>query len=396
MSRGNFGGPWGRWPVLLALSLLVGCGNAPDAGHPGARILTIDRRMTAGEALFGVRALQVMGSGDVMVLTGAEPFLYHYTRGGEKVDTLPLRKGQGPRDLLNPWGLLRIPGSDSLAVLDAGNRRLLLLAPGEAVGKSRPYPLPAVSLVRGDIRDVVFGDPHQTEMIGDRLVTALYPHGVFRQSDLSYGLLLSVDLAGETVDTLLDFRSSFFRAAEAEVLAENLQASPLWAACGSEQILVFDPVGMQVLEMDGGGRDRSRRDVELKPRRLSTTDVQRYLRHQATLELRGAAYDTVALERRIQRMARDARGHFPKLAPPAVRMLCDSRGRAWLQLFQSRDHPLGYSREWVVLDRASGQSSRVRFPPNFTPLALKDGWAFGVITEETGLERIGAVRIDPS
>jgi hypothetical protein len=396
MSRGNPGDLWGRWPVLLGLSLLVGCGPSPDAGPPEARNLTLDRVMTAGEALFGVRAVQTLGSGDIMVLTGAEPFLFRYTHAGEVVDTLPLRKGQGPRDLLNPWGLLRIPGSDSVAVLDAGNRKLIFLAPGEGVGDSRPHPLPAVSLVRGDIRDVVFGDPHQTVMVGDRVVTAVYPNGVLRQSDLSYGLLLSVDLAGETVDTLLDFRSSFFRDAEPEVLGENLQASPLWAACGREQILVFDPVGMQVLEMDEGGRSRSKWDVELHLSRLSTVDVQRYLRHQATLELRGAAYDTVALERRVHRMARDARNHFPALAPPAVRMLCDSRGRAWLQLFRSRDHALGYSREWIVLDGGSGRGIRVRFPINFTPLTLKDGWAFGIVTEGTGLERIGAVLTDPS
>jgi hypothetical protein len=29
-------------------------------------------------------------------------------------------------------------------------------------------------------------------------------------------------------------------------------------------------------------------------------------------------------------------------------------------------------------------------------LTLKDGWAFGIVTEGTGLERIGAVLTDPS
>jgi len=402
MSRGtsgkNPGRPRSRWSVLLGLFPLVGCGPASDAGPPGVQTLTLDRVMTAGEPLFGIRDLQVVGAGEVLVLTGAEPFLFLYSSGGEVVDTVSLRKGRGPHDLLNPWGLLRIPGLDSLAVLDAGNRKLLLLAlkdPKEGVGEPRPYPFPVVSLVRGDIREVVFGDPHQIEMVGDRLVTAVYPDGVLRQSDLSYGLLLSVDPGGRSVDTLLDFRSAFFRNADPGVLAENLQATPLWAACGSDRILVFDPVGMQVLEMDEVGRTRSEWDVKLQPARLSITDVQRYLRHQATLELRGAAYDTVVLDRQIQRIAREARDRFPVLAPPAVRMLCDSRGRAWLQLYRSRGHALGYSRQWMVLDGGFGERSRVRFPSNFTPLVLNNGWAFGIVTEESGLERIGAVRADP-
>ena len=93
---------------------------------------------------------------------------------------------------------------------------------------------------------------------------------------------------------------------------------------------------------------------------------------------------------RVEQIARSQRHRFPRNAPPAVSLLCDFRGQVWLQQFSTADHPLGYGREWIVVD-PRGASRRVRFPPGFQPRAFTRAAAVGVRTDSLDVQQIATV-----
>jgi hypothetical protein len=371
---------------------------AACAGESGSSLLqTVElgpARVLAGDdSLYDVRALRVAANGSILILTGGEPYAYRYVPGEPRLRPYPIRQGRGPRDLTNPWALVELIGTDSLAIWDIGNRKLVPVSLRGVVSEPVSFEPPAAGFVRSDIRDVAFGDPYQIATLGRSYVTAVFPGGVQHQSDFASGILVAFDPERTRVDTLLDFRAEFFHDADPAFLGTHLQATPLWAACHGRSIAVYDPVASTVARLDTTGHRSLVREVPLAGADVSSTVIEGFVRHGVLAELRGTRFDTATMERQVRRLAEGLHDQFPATLPRAVRLICDEQDHPWLQLFDPSTHPLGLGREWLVIHARPAEDQRIHFPEAFTLFLLQADRAYGVLTDSDGIQRLAIVAL---
>lgn len=89
---------------------------------------------------------------------------------------------------------------------------------------------------------------------------------------------------------------------------------------------------------------------------------------------------------------------YPELAPALAGILAAPSGDIWVRRVQpvrsmGREalrvgSAEGYGgRDWDILDRDGFLRARVRLPERFTPRRFLEGWIYGILADDLGIER---------
>lgn len=378
-----------RSVALALLAAAAGCGRAEAEAARAVRETAPAVSFQADETLHDVRDVVVDDAGRVWVLAGLEPFVRTYAPDGRLVRTFG-RLGKGPGEIMNPWSLFLtgVP-SAPIGVWDVGMRRLVhFSADGASMGSRSIDVLP--NTVRSDMRDITYGTVDVLRGWGGGYVLQDEPGGVIHPVQILYSRLVKLDGDGRTVGILADFRQRFRGQISQLQGASTMVPLPLWASCADGGLVFLDPFESTLVWIDSAGRETGTTRLTLPRPRLEEEDRRRYLSHVIALELHGQQVEAGYLESVVDRALRSQRNRFPETAPPAVDLLCGPPGEAWLQRFSTDDHPLGYAREWMVVDR-QGNSRALRFPPRFQPRFLTRDAAIGVLTDSLDVQQIAKV-----
>lgn len=375
--------------VLCAVAGSCGGGQRPSEA---AAVEARDIKVYPGDGvLHEVRGLISDGEGGVWALSGTEPFVYRYGSDGTLQAQFG-RKGRGPGELLNPWAL--VPTGDPAApirIWDVANRRITTYSrSGEPVA-SRAVEL-SVGMVRGDIRHVTYGDAYKVRPFGGGLLVQDQPGGISNPVDLMRGRLLAADGDGRVRSTLMDFAQQLRPHASSMAGARALVPVPLWAVCPGGELAVLDPFERAVTWFDAAGRRLGANPVPVARADVTGDDITKYMVHVLGLEVRGSDVPPAQVEQMARQIASSERGQFGRTAPPAVDLLCTEGRTLWLNQFSTADNPIGYGREWVIVQDGAVQR-RVRFPAGFRPLEIDGGTALGVFTDGNDVQSVAAVRL---
>lgn len=345
------------------------------------------RRFGSHPTLHDVRGLARVRGGTLWVLSGSEPFLHRYSADGRLTGSWG-KKGRGPGELLNPWSIMGAePEGPAVRVWDPALRRLTAFSSsGEPADAGRVSTRGGA--VRGDIRQVSYGEPQKMDRLGDAIVIQDDAGGISQTSDFWNSRLLLLDQTGSVVDTVLDFRELL--TGQPLGPASVFVPVPLWTTCSGERLLVLDPLRNRVRVFARNGKPVSEQAFASDVRRVSEDDIRRYVRHTAELEFRGENVPVGEMERLVNQIVSQRRGLFATQVPPAVALLCDEAGRPWLNRFSTADGPIGYGPDWLVLD-GTEDGQLVRFPPRFRPLSVGAGGAYGVHEDSLGVQSVAFV-----
>lgn len=169
--------------------------------------------------------------------------------------------------------------------------------------------------------------------------------------------------------------------------AEFLVPVPLWATCSDGTVVVFEPPDRLISIRPALGTADTI-DLPLLGRRIEEGDIRRFLRHSMEVELIGRPRppDEV-IERRINQVVRRGREMFGTEAPSATSLLCDDRGNVWIQGFDTEEHPVGFGRDWWIVDTGHIVAT-VRFPRGFQPRAIHRFGVVGTRRDALDVERL--------
>lgn len=373
---------------LAALAFAAACGSASVDEAPrrveldsaAVRVLAVDER------LYEVRDVMVAGRA-VWVLSGHAPYVYRYASADAHAQAFG-RQGRGPGELLNPWNLVAAGEPGAVEVWDVAARQLVRFDPTGRLTATVPVPIRSGG-IRGDIREVSFGDPLRIRAARGGPVVQVPLAPVSQTRDLYSSALVQLGADGSPRDTIARFSTMAMSMA-----GQTLVPIPLWTACPDGRLVVFDPSG-PALQWYDGGRVGTRVQLPIAQRAFTEADARRYLGHMLDLEARAYNYQIPNRGQMVDAALARGRGQFGTIAPPAVDMLCDAHARVWLETFSSADHPLGYGREWTVFDGLR-LVAVVRFPRGFRPMELATGTAAGSQTDPDGVQRPALLPLPPS
>jgi hypothetical protein len=374
---------------LLALLTACGLGDWPGPTAGSEVELSGLALFQEDELLHDVRDVLVDGSGQVWVLSGMQPYVRAYTPDGRLRRRFG-RNGKGPGEISNPWSLF--PTGDAAApigVWDVGARKLKAYTPDGVPGSSRDIEVPA-NLVRADMSEITYGSVDALRGWGADLLLQDEPRGVTHPFHILYSRLLRLDSMGTVVDTVVDFSKRYQLQIRRLGAARVMVPLPLWTTCPDHSLVFLDPFAPALVWYDPAGRQSAVTRLPPVHRRIDARDRHRYLANMIRLELQGQGVNAREIDRRATVLMRSFRSWFPEQAPPAVDLLCDTRGNAWLQQFSTEESPLGYGPRWLVVDRA-GKRRLVRFPPGYRPRVFTHDAVIGIHIDSLDVQRLARV-----
>jgi hypothetical protein len=341
--------------------------------------------------LFGVRDVAVTADGDIWVLSRHDPFIRRFT-GGQLVAAFG-RSGEGPGEFRAPWSFVRGDRLIPPRVFDPGARLIVRL---DTAGRelARSSFRTTWGFVRSDIEDVSYGQVFRALSPSDsELVSLVYLGDVGTTRDLRRSALVRFTALGRPLDTLISFRNRFDPQTDRSA-ARWLVTVPLLAGCPDGTTAVYDGIAPEIRGYSGLEPVwRIAMPTSLaRSRDMPAADLERYVRFRVLGELLENQADTSTLTRRVEEQLRSTKSWYAATVPPIVGLLCDLRGRAWLQHFDTRDDPLGKGRIWTVLGR-QGQTATVRVPAGFVPLAFRQTTIVGISRDALGVESIGSITL---
>ena len=345
--------------------------------------------------LFGVRDVAVTADGDIWVLSRHDPFIRRFTAG--RLVASFGRSGAGPGEFRAPWSFVRGDRLIPPRVFDPGARLIVRL---DTAGRelARSSFRTTWGFVRSDIEDVSYGQVFRALARTDsELVSLVYLGDVGTTRDLRRSALVRFTALGSPIDTLVSFRNLFDPQSDRSA-ARWLVTVPLVAGCPDGTTAVYDGITPEIRGYSGGTEPVWRVAMPGRvaaSRAMPAADLERYVRYRVLGELLENQADTSTLERRVAEQLKSTRAWYATSVPSVVGLLCDDRGRAWLQAFDTRDDPLGKGRTWTVLGR-QGKSAMVRVPVGFAPLAFSGGTILGISRDSLGVETVGRIALpDP-
>lgn len=98
-------------------------------------------------------------------------------------------------------------------------------------------------------------------------------------------------------------------------------------------------------------------------------------------------------EEAVSRILRRAGEIFSPSAPSIVRLECGRDGMVWVQRFAPDNHPLGYGKEWLIIDPIAKVAATVSLPPGFIPHDFSRETLIGVLIDEDDLQWTAIVPI---
>jgi hypothetical protein len=343
--------------------------------------------------LYDIRDIEVDEEGNIWVLSATEPFLYHFSADHRQLANAG-RSGDGPGELRNPWSLVSV-GTNPIDVVvwDVGRRQLSHFGNSLSPGKSHAVPVSSPS-VMATIGSVSYGTPLRMKRLSGGYVFQQPTRAVSNSGDLTSLLLLRIDSTLTVVDTLFALTSTEAANASTE-RAEVFVSIPLWALCPDGEIVILDPSAEQLIRMDFDGETQTSEPLTLSRKKITEPERRSYLQGAIALELRGKEGPPPEMvERRIAEILTRGRHLFAEMAPPGVRLLCDGSGHAWLQEFDTANHPNGYGTRWQVY-RGGADSVQVSFPDHFQPMQIVGDQAWGIYTDSMDVNRPASVHLSP-
>ena len=369
---------------LVTCVVAAGClGDQDDSAATAIVVGASDLVVLGADSLLhDVRDLAVTDQG-VWVLSAFEPHLYLFSRTGELKWTAGAR-GQGPREFGTPWSLvLPAPGdSAGIVVWDAGDRRLERFdAAGRHVGAWQL--VTHYGPVLADFEETYYGEPLRVRRLGDDVVLSSSAGQTSQTRSLWASELTIFSRAESSPAPILSF--SRFTEAAPETFPDVFAPVPLWATCGSDELLVLDPLGSFLYRVTRYGVADSTA-VTLPRAEVTDSDVRGWAEYALTAEVRDEGLDPGAPEIAgvLEQFLRDTRA--PELATP-VTLRCDAGGSPWVQAFSTDSDPRGYGRTWHRLD----DPLLVSFPEGFQPHVFTTDRVYGILTDALGVERVAWV-----
>lgn len=379
--------------ALIGLVAGVGaCGEKDPAtsGEPDRRA-EITRVFETDEVLHDIRDVGVGPVGEVWVLSGFEPFVYHYSADGKLLHRFGT-KGKGPGEILNPWKIVLTGNPEApVEVWDVGNRKLVTFSSeGEQVAEKR-VELPPTP-VRGDLRHLSYGEATKLRRLESGYVLQSEPGGLMQPIDFVTTQLVRLDSSGAVSDTIIDFRTRFADRIGSVGSASTFVPIPLWTSCPDGSLVVLDPFQPGLLSFRPGSPTGTAVPLDIPPAPVTDQDVLRHLDHAIRLELGGVEPAPGELDRAVQRAFRSQRQDFGRTAPPAVDMLCDSGSEVWLERFGTDTDPVGFGRDWIRIS-SGGSPTVVRFPDGFRPRVIAGDRAVGILRDSLDVQTVAVASI---
>lgn len=384
-----------RLGTALCISLSsTGCDPSADSRQQSG-LPTIDATeisfLLQDSLLHDIVDIAVSSSGDIWILSSFEPYVHRYSSAGVALLHFG-RQGKGPGEITNPWGLLASPeNSSSVTVWDIGTRRLATYsADGALIRISSVHVSPGA--VRNDIQSIAYGNANHIESVHGGAILADHPYGISHQLDFALTRLLLLDSLGQPRGTAVDFANYSPHTPDGERVARSLAAVPLWTTCHSEQLIVLNPYENAVDWYTPEGKHIRTSNLNIPRRRLTEADLISHVEHLVRQEAQSAEASEVS--NLAKGIIAQHRSEFAEFAPTAVDLLCDDGGGIWLNMFSTKDHPIGFSSEWLRLQDGDVASAQVvRFPSGFRPVEIVGHRAFGVYTDHLDVERLAIVRL---
>ena len=384
-----------RLPRSLALPAMLAISSCDRPQPVDIPVIPIDPQSLTvlspvTDALWDVRDVLVVDD-TIWALTASALHVHGFGPTG-KLTARFGSVGEGPGEFRFPSGIWPGGSSGSLTVWDSGSFAALTFSTGGTLLSSSRTPLRGA--IRSDIGTVTFGDPFRAVPVPGGLVVASYDSGVNHGSDLWNGRLMHIPDDGGDPRALFDFATDLPGAAHLPS-ASLLVPVPLWDGCPDGRIAVLDPVSRTLFIVDPARNERAAFGLPWHSEPLGSDARIAYMMSRVRAEIeRGSASET-----EISSLATEAAASLADLfateEPIAVDLKC-APNLVWIQSFEG-SHPLGYGPLWTTVSyhRASPAFSRVVFPAGFIPHRITESFAFGVVADTGGLQRLATVFVPP-
>ena len=386
--------------ILFGIGLAFGgCGDARETDAPGARdsagisIVAIGDpaagaewtlspeptmalgSMDAGEAYELYQAMFAfrLDDGRIVVANQGTEELRFYGPGGEHLRTVG-RKGGGPGEFEDMWGMTRLPG-DSLGVWDWTAKRLTVYDDEGNFGR-----IVTPTAVEGFVPRLVgaFDDGSFVYRAGFNPTTIFQAGGGLRDDSVS---LVRASLAdGAVLDTLGPY--------PADITFVEMSESGFWTrqvpfgrrehvAVRGDGVWVGDDRAGEVRVYDATGRLVRITRLPHSPAPVTQDDIDRY--RERTLEEVEAGRLAEERRRLDQLPAAETLPAFTSLG-------VDRLGRTWLRLYGSDESTPA---AWVILNPDGELAARINMPYGAQPLDAGTDYVLLYWRDELDVEHIG-------
>jgi hypothetical protein len=379
---------WGAAASLVTLGCSGGTGQDQGIGADAV----IEWLAEADTTVTQYRDLALVGS-EVWALSRSAPFLHRYRGDGALLGT-SIPAGDGPGDMRLPnWIVARVDeasGRTAVHIIHRMRELAPVLADGTPAAHRSPF-TPGGGPAVMKVYDLAYGQPGLVRALsGNRfLIQWQIRPTVQNAAEIGDALLLLVDSTATPVDTVVQLTDLMPELSSPRV--SMFVAVPLWAVCDEERIAVYSPLGDEVVWYRPTGEVLNRQRAGMPVRAVSRSDRERYARLAVEVETRRQGPAAGAALPALQVLVTKMGPGFSATTPPAVNLLCDRDGTAWLQGFDTVDDPRGFGRAWRAV-QPSGESRSVTMPPTFHPRAVSGEAFYGWLEDEDGLQRIAMVR----
>ena len=376
----------------IVLAVTLACAAADDAAP---RELTADSLVLfeMDSATVSIRDVAVAPDGDVWAIGTSSPFGHRYSADGRLVQRFG-RQGRGPGELRTPWAVL--PTGDPqrpVEIFDMSARALVVY--DSAMRETVRRPIAAGGIVVPQFQSNTFGQMRWLGRNGDGYVFFDQPGGVIATRGIQRSVLVRLDSAGAAVDTLLDLRGD---APPVDVSTRPLEfvSIPLVATCPEGGVLLLEAAAPVIRRLDSTGALLAEDTVSLPGRPLTEDDLRPWLVRMFDESARSGVGVPGGMDRdqMITQFLREQRSWFGEQTPAATGLLCDSRGRAWVQEFSTADDPNGRGRRWRIFD-GDHRVATVALPPRFRPYVITPEGMVGVHTDALDQQRVARVILPP-
>jgi hypothetical protein len=336
---------------------------------------------TETEVLFRVVDAVRLADGRVAIASAANAHVRYYSPGGAHLITAGAQGG-GPGEFRRITGLLPML-ADSIAVIDAGARRVTVLGPdgkfARVVLGAPGAPVTVVGL-REDgtwVAQATSSAPNNAVQEGP-----LRPNVVCVTLPPSGGSVLDTLGAFPGVERVLQVEEDRGRINSVEIFTPPFAKAPSFVTAGNDLIVgTQDAAEVRVFDYQGALRRIIRTGTV--PQRVTPELMDVYLQRQLA---------SVPAER--QQAVREGQMAIltAEVVPPYGALLVDRAGNLWMQ-----DYPgLTDDQRWTVFDADGSRVARITLPLRFTLYDIGSDWVLGRELDDLDVEHVRLYDIETS
>jgi len=378
--------------ILVAVVPFVAA--ACSFGESGTNIVsrTIEadeiRLLPTSSGFVAVRDV-ILLDGSLWVLDGAPPFGARVALGDGEARHFGT-EGEGPGEFLDPRAIQPTLSPDTSGVLvwDLGAGRVSEFDGSGTFLESARLSDRGRIRARSNIRDVSYADPFRVRNNRLTFMVGQFPRRIDRTGDLARGSLNRADRLLEPGPELALFSD---HVAEGALSFREWSPMPFWDACDGVVVL-WSPGSEEILWLDSSGTIGARVPVELPSAPVSLKDIERYLRWMGRLEL-GPGYEDSGID--FASLALEYRSQFADQRPVATDLRCESRGVAWMRMFDTSADPLGRGTDWLKVS-IDAVIERFNFPAEFNPVVFTGQAIYGTLEVSEGHQSLARWGEDPA